>query len=113
MDKVMELAKELQRERYKYQDKNMLEDVNIGTFVKADISAIKVPVIVVYDTTKEDTTGWYVACIFDFSNGKPTEYYIRRRTHEEIMQDILNAFPELKSFPRGAEDDKSILEVWM
>lgn len=113
MDEIMELAKKLQNERYKHQDAETIEDINAGTFANADVSDIKVLAVVVYDITMKDKPGWYVARIFDFDCGKPANCHICRRTYEETAQDIMKAFPQLVPFQREAEDDKSIIEVWM
>lgn len=111
MDRVMELAKELQNKRYSHQDVDIQEDINVGTFKNADVSGIKALAVVVYDITTADKPGWYVARIF--AEGRPTNCHICRRSYEEITKDITQAFPKLIPFPRGAEDDKVIIEVWM
>lgn len=113
MDEIMGLAKKLQNERYKNQDAETIEDINVGTFLNADTSDIRMLAVVVYDITTKDKPGWYVARIFDFASGNSMNCYICRRTYEETVQDIMKAFPQLVPFPRGAEDDKSIIEVWM
>lgn len=41
-DEIMEMLHVRQNERYEYQDIGVIEDVNVGTFAKADISRIGV-----------------------------------------------------------------------
>lgn len=111
MDRVMELAKELQNKRYSHQDVDHIEDINVGTFKNADVLDIKILAVVVYDMTTKDHPEWFVARIFD--NGNPTNFYILRKTYEQITEDIKKAFPQLIPFKPGAEDDNVILQVWM
>lgn len=113
MDRVMKLAKELQNKRYSHQDVDHIEDINVGTFKNADVSDIKILAVVVYNITTKDKPGWYIARIFDFDNGKPANCHICRRSYEEITENITQAFPHLIPFPRGAEDEPQIIEVWM
>lgn len=110
-DKVMDILHEKQRERYKSQDIDVQEDINIGTLTKADTSQIRLLAVVVYDTTTKDHPGWYVARIFD--GGKPVNCYILRKSYKEIKDDIMKAFPTLIPFNPGAEDDKVILKIWL
>lgn len=110
-DKIMEMLHVRQNERYEYQDIGVIEDVNVGTFAKADISRIGVLAVVIYDMTTKDHPEWFVARIFD--NGNPTNFYILRKTYEQITEDIKKAFPQMIPFKPGAEDDKVILQVWM
>lgn len=112
-DEIMRLVYVRQQERYRQQDTGEAEDINVGTFKNTDVSNIRGLAVVVYDITTKDKPGWYVARIFDFKIGCPTDCYICRRTYEEITRDIMQAFPGLIPYPRGAEDNKVILEVWM
>ena len=111
MDRVMELAKELQNKPYSHQDVDIQEDINVGTFKNADISGIKALAVVVYDITTKDKPGWYVARIFN--GGQATNCHILRRKYEEIAEDIQKAFPALVPFDPGAEDDKVIIKIWL
>lgn len=110
-DEIMSLVHERQQARYKHQDIDTVEDINVGTFRNAEVSGIKALAVVVYDMTTKNHPEWFVARIFD--NGNPTNFYILRKTYERITEDIKKAFPQLIPFKPGAEDDKVILQVWM
>lgn len=111
MDNVMKLVKELQNERYRHQNVDIPEDINVGIFTRTDVSGIKHPVIVVYDTTTKDHPGFYTARLFNMNT--PTNCYILRKKLEEITEDLMKSFPGMIPFAPGADDDKVILQVWM
>lgn len=84
-----------------------MEDIRIESFNEVDLSDIKLPIITIYKNPKDYPLA-YVARIFDLD--KPTNTILVDSNLEGLRSKVPG---HMYKFPRDAEDDKNIIEVWI
>lgn len=83
----------------------------VSSLMDLDLSDIKMPMAVVYDSPK-DFHDMYLCRIWEGAGCHPTNAAIQRATLAEIREDILAAGFQMM-IPRSEKDDPVILETWM
>lgn len=82
----------------------------INTFVQVDFSALKAPIIVIYENPS-DYKGYYVARIWDLD--KPTDTIMLKKKLSQIREDIKKNLPNMVRLPKAKSDDPVIVETWI
>lgn len=82
----------------------------ITSLTEVDFSEMKVPMIVIYNNTK-DYPGTYVARVWEASENAPTNCVLIGDNLNLLREDI-HAAGFFTRYPRAAADDPVIVESW-
>lgn len=82
----------------------------INTFAQVDLSHIKNPVVVIYNSPV-DYKGYFVARIWDMD--KPTNTLMLKKDLNKIREDIKAHCPNMVRLQRAKKDDPCIVETWI
>lgn len=82
----------------------------VESMKEVDFSDMKIPMLVIYDSPA-DMPGMYVCRIWEVVDCRPTNTAMRKKTLEEMREDIQAAGFTIK-LPRTESDDPVIVESW-
>lgn len=83
------------------------QSVEVTTFVGMDLSILKIPIIVVYNSPL-DFPNEFVGRLFDLDN--PTNFFVRGKTEQVIISKIPSTFTRL---PRHPVDDPQMVCAYL
>lgn len=86
-----------------------MTDKVMKSIKEVDLTGLKIPVVAVH-ISPGDYPGKNVARVFDIT--VPTNVVVIKETIGELMEDI-RSNTNLTFMPRGAEDEESLVGVWL